>query len=165
MISVYHLVLYVMTLPCQGSNSTEVQRLQGVIHELKQEEHQAHEATDEDDVVRILILGQKDAMIFSLYQLVQLRRCRTMEVLVLTPDNNPTVPPSADVASICRALGYQHRIAPRNGILLEAVQSLRPHLLVSILWPRRVPKSVLELCKDSINFHPSHHLSSHGAGV
>lgn len=35
------------------------------------------------------------------------------QVLVLTPDNNPTVPPSADVASICRALGYQHRIAPR----------------------------------------------------
>eukprot|EP00435_Cladocopium_sp_Y103_P039361 s1024_g10.t1 len=107
------------------------------------------------EAARILIIGQKDAMIFSLYQLAELRRCRDMEVLVLTPDEKPTVPPSADVGAICEALGYEHRVASSNSILLEAVQSLRPQLLASILWPRRVPTEVLDLCSEAINFHPS----------
>ena len=33
------------------------------------------------------------------------------QVVVLTPDENPTVPPSADVAAICESLGYEHRVA------------------------------------------------------
>ncbi|CAL1170627.1 unnamed protein product [Cladocopium goreaui] len=105
------------------------------------------------EATRILIIGQKDAMSLG---------AGHRRVVVLTPDENPTVPPSADVAAICESLGYEHRVARSNSILLEAVQSLRPQLLASILWPRRVPTEVLDLCpvaidsaQEAINFHPS----------
>ncbi|CAJ1458989.1 unnamed protein product [Effrenium voratum] len=78
--------------------------------------------------LRVAILGQKDAMIFCLFQLVQVRRTRSLEVLVLSPKEQ-TVPPSADVAAVCSTLGYQHCVARTNAMVLESIQQFKPSLL------------------------------------
>eukprot|EP00439_Symbiodinium_sp_Y106_P017214 s4831_g2.t1 len=80
---------------------------------------------------RIALLGQKDALNFALYQLVQARRSQPIEVLVLTPNDQPAVPCCADAAAICASLGYEHRVASKNYMVLEAIQKFRPHLLAA----------------------------------
>eukprot|EP00913_Durusdinium_trenchii_P034483 g32260.t1 len=86
----------------------------------------------------------------------QVRRQQRLEVLVMTPSEKAMgYPPSAGAEAVCRALGYSHEVASNNEALLAAVQRFQPDLLVSILWPRRVPKEVLDLCPESLNFHPS----------
>ena len=49
------------------------------------------------------------------------------QVLVLSPDQNRTVPPSADVQSICQDLGYEHRVAPSSWSCFWEVVSLKNH--------------------------------------
>ncbi|CAK9049051.1 unnamed protein product [Durusdinium trenchii] len=101
---------------------------------------------------------------------LRVRRQQRLEVLVMTPSEKAMgYPPSAGAEAVCRALGcssqrgYSHEVASNNEALLAAVQRFQPDLLVSILWPRRVPKEVLDLCAlveeprgpESLNFHPS----------
>jgi len=99
---------------------------------------------------RIAILGQKHAVIRALHEFVHLARLHSMEALVLTPNNACT-----DVQGTCHALGLQLVVCDNDAAVLAELKRFEPHLIVSVLWPRRIQDDVLGLCADCINLHPS----------
>eukprot|EP00930_Biecheleria_cincta_P095901 TRINITY_DN87793_c0_g1_i1.p1 TRINITY_DN87793_c0_g1~~TRINITY_DN87793_c0_g1_i1.p1 ORF type:complete len:735 (-),score=80.04 TRINITY_DN87793_c0_g1_i1:136-2340(-) len=105
--------------------------------------------------LRVAVLGQKDAMIRALYELVQRRRTMQLQVLVISPSSLPTIPRSANVSEICASLGFEHLVGRENKEVFQALERFDPQLLVSILWPRKITTEMLALCENNINFHPS----------
>ncbi|CAE8592514.1 unnamed protein product, partial [Polarella glacialis] len=105
--------------------------------------------------MRFAVLGQKDAMLRALYELAQVKRTSAIEVIVISPSNAATIPHSANVVDVCASLGYRYILGSTNEVVLEALCDFRPDLLISILWPRKVSKQMLDACRCCINFHPS----------
>lgn len=114
---------------------------------------------------RVALLGQKDALTRALYELAHRRRLHPMKVLVAIPKARgaqaPNQKPSAadglagDIPGLCAAFGFRCFVGSSNALVLEELQAFGPTLIVSILWPKRIQDSVLALCRDCINFHPS----------
>lgn len=106
-------------------------------------------------MVRVAVLGQKDAMVRALYVLAHMRRGRELDVLVVLPKLQRQEPHDCGAPMICQALGFRCWDCGGNADLLGELRGFGPDLIVSILWPRRIQDEVLALCKDCINFHPS----------
>mmetsp|Transcript_41928 Transcript_41928/g.97651 ORF Transcript_41928/g.97651 Transcript_41928/m.97651 type:complete len:276 (-) Transcript_41928:143-970(-) len=60
-----------------------------------------------------------------------------------------------DLQDVCRALGYHCVLCDDNSEILETARGFRPDLIVSASYRKKLPSSVLNLCRDCINFHPS----------
>ncbi|CAE7246124.1 arnA, partial [Symbiodinium sp. CCMP2456] len=60
-----------------------------------------------------------------------------------------------DLRDVCAALGFKCVLSDNEVEILEMVRGFRPDLIVSASYRKKLPGSVLNLCPDCINFHPS----------
>lgn len=60
-----------------------------------------------------------------------------------------------DLRVVCQRLGFECVLNDRNACLLEVAQRFQPDLIVSASYRKRIPASLLAVCADRINFHPS----------
>ncbi|CAE7466953.1 arnA [Symbiodinium natans] len=60
-----------------------------------------------------------------------------------------------DLRDVCAALGCECVLCDSEAEILEKARGFRPDLIVSASYRKKLPSSVLSLCPDCINFHPS----------
>lgn len=60
-----------------------------------------------------------------------------------------------NLGDVCRQHGFACRLADADEEVLSIARSFGPDLIVSASYRKRLRSSVLELCRDCINFHPS----------
>lgn len=56
---------------------------------------------------------------------------------------------------MCTALDFDCVLLDSNADILKAASGFRPDLIVSASYRKKIPASVLNLCRDCVNFHPS----------
>lgn len=100
--------------------------------------------------LRVLFFSQSFKRCFqdSLAYLKHLSRERVpnLEVLCVVPDD--TTKPWVEYGF--KGLGLKKRES-----IFEAARKFNPHLIVSMLYPKRIEDEILESCPEAINFHPS----------
>mmetsp|Transcript_22244 Transcript_22244/g.50776 ORF Transcript_22244/g.50776 Transcript_22244/m.50776 type:complete len:290 (-) Transcript_22244:46-915(-) len=60
-----------------------------------------------------------------------------------------------DLREVCNKIGCSCDLTDSDEDVLAIAASLGPELILSASYRRRIPNSVLNLCRDSLNFHPS----------
>lgn len=60
-----------------------------------------------------------------------------------------------DLRDVCTALDFDCVLLDSNADILKAASGFRPDLIVSASYRKKIPASVLNLCRDCVNFHPS----------
>mmetsp|Transcript_10703 Transcript_10703/g.24396 ORF Transcript_10703/g.24396 Transcript_10703/m.24396 type:complete len:286 (-) Transcript_10703:60-917(-) len=56
---------------------------------------------------------------------------------------------------VCRGLGFTCELTDSDEDVLAIAKRMAPQLILSASYRRRIPMAVLDLCQDSLNFHPS----------
>ncbi|CAE8642748.1 unnamed protein product [Polarella glacialis] len=61
----------------------------------------------------------------------------------------------ADLRDVCTRLGFECVLKDGSAEILEQARRFEPDLIISASYRKKIPASVLDLCPDAINFHPS----------
>jgi len=60
-----------------------------------------------------------------------------------------------NLQSVCEPLGFGCYLLDSPDEVLNVARTFEPTLIISASYRKKIGKRILELCKDSINFHPS----------
>eukprot|EP00931_Biecheleriopsis_adriatica_P053600 TRINITY_DN31406_c0_g1_i1.p1 TRINITY_DN31406_c0_g1~~TRINITY_DN31406_c0_g1_i1.p1 ORF type:complete len:326 (+),score=64.62 TRINITY_DN31406_c0_g1_i1:58-978(+) len=60
-----------------------------------------------------------------------------------------------DLQKVCASLDFECVLQDKNSDILKTARGFRPDLIVSASYRKKIPVSVLDLCAERINFHPS----------
>mmetsp|Transcript_52497 Transcript_52497/g.97191 ORF Transcript_52497/g.97191 Transcript_52497/m.97191 type:complete len:290 (-) Transcript_52497:64-933(-) len=60
-----------------------------------------------------------------------------------------------DLQEVCKKMGFSCDLTDSDEDVLAIARRHGPDLILSASYRRRIPTSVLNLCQDSLNFHPS----------
>jgi len=70
-----------------------------------------------------------------------------------------------NLQSVCEPLGFGCYLLDSPDEVLNVARTFEPTLIISASYRKKIGKRILELCKDSINFHPSLLPRHRGSGL
>ena len=104
-------------------------------------------------VGRVVVVGEKEALFRFLCACASEQRGRQLSILVATPVQTTGL---VDLHGFALRCGWQACDTDcTEAGLLDIIRDFRPHLLVSVLFPRKISPAVLQSVQYAINFHPS----------